>query len=454
MATKTVSEQTGPATGRAVPRNSLFTYKLAADEEVRAYSNRFSEYERSLEQVTRKASRPSRLPFMRAGESRSSDSRTVNNLLMEWENDRTMSAILGNGDRAVRRFQAQPEAARTPHPADATGHYELEPGVVEQIFAHLAQVRQIPIMIAAVCTLVAVISAWFIPATVVTGLMASQTLVLPHISDSDQALFDYSTPMSEDMLSTDVSKVDTKKFDMLTLRDYVVQPGETLSHIANRFNLHIDTIISFNNITNPRAISAGTQYKIPNRDGLRYKVLAKDTLDSIAKKFGVTVTVLLDGNNLSDVKLLPGSLLFIPDARMNSMDLKLILGELFSWPIYGYISSTYGYRVDPFTGIRMFHNGIDIAGNIGDPIRAGMEGRVVDVESQVGNYGKMIIIQHPRGFKTLYGHLSAFRVEVGQYVSQGQIIGLRGNSGRSTGPHTHFSVIRNGEFVNPLRYLK
>jgi murein DD-endopeptidase MepM/ murein hydrolase activator NlpD len=131
---------------------------------------------------------------------------------------------------------------------------------------------------------------------------------------------------------------------------------------------------------------------------------------------------------------------------MNSTDLKLLLGELFLTPTNGRFTSAFGYRADPFTGKRSLHNGIDLANSIGTPIRAALAGKVVAV-TNLGGYGKMIMIQHERGFRTLYGHLNAFNVQLGQYVSQGQIIARMGNTGRSTGPHLHFSVILNGVFV-------
>jgi murein DD-endopeptidase MepM/ murein hydrolase activator NlpD len=110
-------------------------------------------------------------------------------------------------------------------------------------------------------------------------------------------------------------------------------------------------------------------------------------------------------------------------------------------------------RNDPFTGRRRFHNGIDLAGPIGTPIGAAMPGTVVHTEAQTGNYGKFVIVRHDGGFQTLYAHLDSFAVRKGQYVSQGQTIGSMGNTGRSTGPHLHFSIIRNGSFVDPLGFL-
>jgi murein DD-endopeptidase MepM/ murein hydrolase activator NlpD len=110
-------------------------------------------------------------------------------------------------------------------------------------------------------------------------------------------------------------------------------------------------------------------------------------------------------------------------------------------------------RSDPFTGLPRFHNGIDVANRIGTPIRAAASGRVVHVESQIGNYGRFVIVRHPDGFQTLYAHLNDFSVRTGEYVDRGEVLGVMGNTGRSTGPHLHFSVIHNGTFVNPLRYL-
>lgn len=455
MAIKNASGHEGTNSANATARPSVSSYRSSADAELRRYSRNLDDYARTLDAIAHeagKANRPSETLYTK---SRNQDARTVNALLKEWEDDSINKA---SGAKPVR--------TRKPlHAAIAGSVIDVHRGnrkssglsarfALDAIRGFVSQVQQIPVILAALFAIATMASTWFVPATIITGLMAVNTIALPVSNDSDAVLADFTRPMSEDNVSVDLSNIDTKKFDMLSLRDYVVQPGDSIGKVANHFNLHVDTIISFNSIANPRWIAPGTKYQIPNRDGLLYKVKGNDNLAEIAKRFGVTVTSLLDGNNLSDEALQVNAKLFIPEARMNPTDLKMLLGELFIWPVNGGLSDGYGYRQDPFTGVRMFHNGIDLAGPIGTPVRAALEGRVVAVESQVGNYGKMIIIQHPRGIKTLYGHLSAFKVEVGQYVSQGQIIGRRGNTGRSTGPHTHFSVIVNGSFVNPMRYLR
>lgn len=452
MAGRNSSEKGGNDSSLNAAGPSVTSYRSSADAELRRYSRNLDVYARSLDHIAAEAGRAGRPSESLYTKSRNRDARTVHKLLKEWEEDRlnnTAGAVPVRTRRtlygSVNNF-AQEEPRRRGRPV----HHQAYDGVRR----FLGQTQQLPVVAAAILAVVVLSSTIFVPGTLVTGMMANNAIAMPASNDIDQVLYDFIRPMSEDNVSVDLSTIDTKKFDMLTTRNYVSQPGDTIYKLSKRTGLHPDTIISFNGLSNPRYLPPGKTYVIPNRDGLLYTVRANDSLQGVATRFGVSVVSLLDGNNLSDEHLVAGTKLFIPDARMNPTDLKLLLGELFAWPAIGRMSSFFGYRTDPFTGMNMFHNGIDLAGYIGAPVRAALEGKVVDIESQVGNYGKMIIIQHPRGIKTLYGHLSAFNVEVGQYVSQGQLIARMGNTGRSTGPHLHFSVILNGTFVNPLRYLK
>jgi murein DD-endopeptidase MepM/ murein hydrolase activator NlpD len=99
------------------------------------------------------------------------------------------------------------------------------------------------------------------------------------------------------------------------------------------------------------------------------------------------------------------------------------------------------------------HTGIDLANGIGTRVTAARSGRVVYVDQASAAYGRMVIIDHGMGFRTLYGHLNSYSVQVGQWVETGQTIGRMGNTGRSTGSHLHFSVIRNGLWEDPLLHL-
>jgi murein DD-endopeptidase MepM/ murein hydrolase activator NlpD len=122
-------------------------------------------------------------------------------------------------------------------------------------------------------------------------------------------------------------------------------------------------------------------------------------------------------------------------------------------PTRGKFASRFGMRRDPFTHRRAFHNGVDFGGHIGTPVFSTAPGKVV-ASGWAGGYGRRIAINHGYGLMTLYGHLLRFKVHRGKWVKRGQLIGLMGNSGRSTGPHLHYAVFRKKRPVNPVRYLK
>lgn len=123
------------------------------------------------------------------------------------------------------------------------------------------------------------------------------------------------------------------------------------------------------------------------------------------------------------------------------------------WPTHSkIITSSFGYRSDPFQGVSAYHSGIDIAGEIGDPVYAAMDG-VVTTAEQMGARGKYIIIEHSNGLETWYMHLNGMKVSSGDKVHKGEQIGMLGNTGRSTGPHLHFQVVKQNKAVNPLKYV-
>ena len=116
------------------------------------------------------------------------------------------------------------------------------------------------------------------------------------------------------------------------------------------------------------------------------------------------------------------------------------------------ITSPYGNRVSPTLGATTFHAGVDIGAPYGSNVLAALPGKVIDA-GWYGGYGLCVIIAHDEGISTLYGHLDSIHVNVGQQVSRGQVIGLCGSSGISTGPHIHYEVRVNGNPINPLPYL-
>ena len=117
------------------------------------------------------------------------------------------------------------------------------------------------------------------------------------------------------------------------------------------------------------------------------------------------------------------------------------------------VTSEFGNRIDPISGQRRGHTGMDLAVPIGTPIRAALPGTVTVSKYNAGGYGYYVMIDHGNGLSTLYGHCSQLLARVGQTVQAGDIIALSGSTGRSTGPHLHFEVRINGERTNPRAYL-
>ena len=119
----------------------------------------------------------------------------------------------------------------------------------------------------------------------------------------------------------------------------------------------------------------------------------------------------------------------------------------------GYVSSHYGRRKDPFNGRWAMHRGIDFVAKYKSAVHATAPGKVIRVGRQ-GKYGRTVDVKHSFGLVTRYAHLYRYKVKVGQKVSRGQIIGLLGNSGRSTGPHVHYEIRRHKKFMNPRKFLR
>ncbi len=123
------------------------------------------------------------------------------------------------------------------------------------------------------------------------------------------------------------------------------------------------------------------------------------------------------------------------------------------WPVMGPITGSFGERVDPFNGEGAFHSGVDISSHYGQSVLAPADGIVTYADFYNG-YGRMLQIDHGNGVTTRYGHLSGFAVANGQRVSEGQVIGYVGLSGRSTGPHLHYEVRIHDTPVNPHKFLR
>lgn len=225
---------------------------------------------------------------------------------------------------------------------------------------------------------------------------------------------------------------------------YVVREGDSLSQIAKMFDVSTGTIIWANDIKRGSFIKEGQTLLILPISGVQHTVEEGDTLQSIAKKYKGDFEEILQYNEISEnTALAIGDVITVPG------------GEI-ATPVYsgtaqvvsGSGGPTYlGYYIRPVTNGRKSqelhgYNGIDFAAPLGTPILASASGTVLISRGSGwnGGYGIYIAIRHGNGTQTLYAHNSQNIVYAGQYVVQGQVIGYVGNTGRSTGPHTHFEV--------------
>lgn len=243
---------------------------------------------------------------------------------------------------------------------------------------------------------------------------------------------------------------------------YTVRQGDTVSSIANKFGVSIDTVIWANDIESVTKIKPGDRLRILPVTGIEHKVQRGETIYSIAKKYQANPQAVVDFPfnsfaNDETFALAVGQTLIVPEGIMPKVkpvapsayiaqrEVTVAVGEgNFIWPTSGKISQNYTW----------YHRAIDIANNQAPSVVAAASGRVAAViYSRVG-YGNHIVVDHGNGFQTLYGHLARIYIQDGQTVSSGQAVGQMGSTGRSTGIHLHFEVFKAGTKINPLTVLK
>ena len=248
---------------------------------------------------------------------------------------------------------------------------------------------------------------------------------------------------------------------------YTVQKGDTLSEIAELFDISTNTIRWENKISGEK-ISVGQKLNILPVTGVRHNVQKGDTIAKIANKYEAEAEDIYIFNDLTKESTLKiGEIIFVPNGIVAqvtpvatskssttskaSSNTKIETGYYIR-PVAGIVTSPYGSRKGGF------HYGVDIGNKRGTPIKAAASGVIIKVvngckegnSSCGGRYGNYITIQHSNGTKTIYAHLNTISVSYGQNVSQGETIGTLGNTGRSTGPHLHFEIENaNGSKMRP-----
>lgn len=307
----------------------------------------------------------------------------------------------------------------------------------------------------------------FMGITVGPSMISSQTDALSEQPIIQEQVLGMSTMEVYAQGTTTVSGEGVVAYRGGEVVDYTVVAGETLSQIAQKFNLKTETVMWANGLDSPKTkIREGQILKIPPVDGVIHKVRKGETVYSIAKRYQTSPQGVVDYpfNTFVDDEnftLAVGQALMIPDgivvvetpnASPQTLATQLTpdAGSVsaagsFVWPTAGQI--TQGYK--------WYHKAIDIANHVGTSILAADSGRVT-VAGWLDNtgYGNRVMIDHGNGYVTLYGHMSRVDVVVGQTVRRGDQIGLMGSTGRSTGPHLHFEIRAAGGLQNPQNFLK
>lgn len=245
--------------------------------------------------------------------------------------------------------------------------------------------------------------------------------------------------------------------------EYEIQSGDTVSTIASKFDVSTDTILWQNGLSANESIKPGQILQILPVTGVSHKVKKGDTIYSIAKKYDVDAQQIVNYpfnaySNDETFELAIGQNVIVPDGviartiqtspriQRTTPDAGTVVASgQFVWPAAGRITQNFVW----------YHPGLDIANKAAPNILAADSGKVM-VAGWPDNYGygNRVVIDHGNGYRTLYAHLSAIYVVPGQTVNRGDSIGRMGSTGRSTGIHLHFEVMRNGTNINPLSVLQ
>jgi murein DD-endopeptidase MepM/ murein hydrolase activator NlpD len=235
---------------------------------------------------------------------------------------------------------------------------------------------------------------------------------------------------------------------------YTVLPGDSVSKIAAEHGLSYDAIIASNSLERANKLRVGQNLRLPNIDGIPYTVKKGDSLSGISAAHKVPVETILDVNELDTDIIQAGAQLFLPGARMNPGDFRAALGRTFVSPVGTVrVTSPFGWRSDPLTKHRSWHSGLDMRASWGSSVKAAADGRV-SAAGWNSVYGNYVIVTHANGYQSMYGHMSKIIARQGSRVQQGDLIGRVGSTGRSTGAHLHFAMMKNGKAIDPLDFIR
>jgi murein DD-endopeptidase MepM/ murein hydrolase activator NlpD len=242
-------------------------------------------------------------------------------------------------------------------------------------------------------------------------------------------------------------------------REHVLQPGEVLSTIASQYGITLAALVGANpDLSSLDLLPTGVELLIPPREGLIVTLEDSAELADLLAEYGADPLEVALANEIRGIgDLQAGMLLFLPGVRPEAALERLARvreeENRYIWPLHGRITSYFGRR-NLGMGTSSFHRGVDVAAPTGTPIVAARSGTVVFAGWSTSGYGYLVRIRHQGGDETWYGHHSKILVSVGEYVRQGETIGLVGSTGISTGPHLHFELHEAGSAIDPLGHLR
>jgi len=290
----------------------------------------------------------------------------------------------------------------------------------------------------------------FAPALAPAQASAADYPVIRVLS-ADDSLFVQHQAALEDYYRASKAR-DPETYPPLSIFEYQKRPDEDLFSMSARLGLPYDTLATLNGAGGTSAFNAHPRILIASQPGLFVNDPPRSSLEDMvlstraAQGIQPVHLVLMREGGRAPVRFFPGQQ-FAPVERA------YFLGVLFEFPIArGRVTSFFGTRQDPFTGKTEFHTGVDIGAPEGTDVLAARDGVVEEagVSDVLGTY---VLLAHPGGYQTVYGHLSRVRVTIGMRVSAGFVIGNVGHTGRATGPHLHFEVRRKGDLKDPYPLL-
>lgn len=241
-------------------------------------------------------------------------------------------------------------------------------------------------------------------------------------------------------------------FPPVDIFEYPKRATDDLFSINARIGMRYDTLATLNGTEEKAAFGAKSRILVPSQEGLFLNNPPRGDLESMMLSTRVadgkkpqTLVVVRDGRS--------DTVYFFPGEEFTPMERSYFLGILFRIPIdKPRITSLYGWRKDPFTGSPEFHAGMDFGAPEGTEVHAARDGTVDEVgeDDMLGNF---VVITHPGGYQTVYGHLSSICVTMKQKVTTGTIIGSVGRTGRATGPHLHFEMRTKAGSRDPYQLL-